>query len=190
MPQLHNDLLELVIVPSGFERRLQFVALLSKRLPETHQPVVVGGHALEWHTLAEYTTGDVDLVVDNTSEVVSILQQWGFVQQGRVWWHPDLDLVVDLIDERLAGDRSRITKAETADGVVDIIGVEDLIVDRLNACIHWKSEADCQWVEHLLRQHGPKCDWDYLQQRCVEEATADQLNELWRRARDAPATES
>ncbi|WP_157404568.1 hypothetical protein [Shouchella shacheensis] len=28
---------------------------------------------------------------------------------------------------------------------VFVIGVEDIILDRLRACVHWKSSSDCEW---------------------------------------------
>lgn len=45
----------------------------------------------------------------------------------------------------------------------EIIGVEDLIIDRLNACKHWKSEIDCEMTELLVLRYRKELDWTYLE---------------------------
>ena len=58
-----------------------------------------------------------------------------------------------------------------------IIGLEDLIIDRLNACKHRKSEVDCEMTELLIARYGPEIDWAYLEKKASLPAN-DALAEL------------
>ena len=61
-----------------------------------------------------------------------------------------------------------------------IIGIEDLIIDRLNACKHWKSEIDCEMAELLIMRYGKELDWDYLEKKAQkpENDLAQELDEM------------
>ncbi len=45
---------------------------------------------------------------------------------------------------------------------VYIISVEDLLIDRLNAFVHWKSGDDGMWAKDLVNLHCDRFDWGYL----------------------------
>ena len=58
---------------------------------------------------------------------------------------------------------------------VVVIGVEDLLIDRLRAWVHWRSEEDGRWTRRLAGLHGDRIDWNYLRERTrqlPEEAAA------------------
>jgi hypothetical protein len=44
-------------------------------------------------------------------------------------------------------------------------GLEDLIIDRMNACKHWKSEVDCEMTELLIARYENEIDWAYLENK-------------------------
>jgi len=44
-----------------------------------------------------------------------------------------------------------------------------LIVDRLNACKHWKPQYDCEQAQVLLEVYSEKIDQEYLKKRMKEE---------------------
>lgn len=58
-----------------------------------------------------------------------------------------------------------------------VIGVEDLLIDRLNACKHWKSQVDCEMTELLIERYGKEMNWDYLERK-AEQPQNDTLDEL------------
>ncbi len=58
-----------------------------------------------------------------------------------------------------------------------IIGLEDLIIDRLNSYKYWKYEVDCEMVELLLRKYHNELDWEYLERR-AKKPENDTLKEL------------
>ena len=70
----------------------------------------------------------------------------------------------------------------TPQGVIRVIGFEDIILDRLRACKHWTSARDCEQAESLLTLYCDGLDWEYLHRGAAAGATADMLLDLRRRA--------
>ena len=173
-------------------RRLLFVGWLTEQVkPYDLEPIVVGGHALEFYTLGDYATADIDLVCYDREIVGQVLEQAGFHREGRHWYRSDLDLAlglssrrrtetIEVPDDVLAGSRERVERVAIYEYTVCLIGKEDLLIDRLNACVHWRSEADCLWVKELMLLFGEVLDWAYLERRAAEEGTLDKLTTLRR----------
>ncbi|SNQ61492.1 hypothetical protein [Candidatus Methanoperedens nitratireducens] len=44
-----------------------------------------------------------------------------------------------------------------------------MIVDRLNACKHWRSQYDCEQAQVLIGVYSDKLDREYLKKRMKEE---------------------
>jgi hypothetical protein len=169
---------ELLAVRDRYERRLLFAAWLSEQTDQTvMKPVVVGGHALETHTASEYVTGDLDLVVAQASHEASLLRECGFSHHERVWWNEELGLAVDLIEQRLVGDWSRLVEVKTSLGTARILGAEDILLDRLNAAVHWQIESDLLWAAAVARRQ-PQLDWEYLERRALEDGVAEALRAI------------
>lgn len=158
------------------ERRLTFVALLSSAVEALGwpSPVVVGGHAVEFWTAGEYATVDIDLV--GASEPIDrVLRAWGFSRQGRHWFDEALGLVVEAPGAQLdPGQRSHIASVDIGGVRALVLGIEDLVIDRLNACAHWEDDESCQWAVALLAV-APDLDAAYLEARAAEEGVATQL---------------
>jgi len=163
-------------IAEPFKRRLYFVAILTEKLKEKNiKPIIVGGNALEFYTLGSYSTEDIDLVSAGTIEIISTLKDFGFENIGRHWYNSELDIAIEIPDEYLAGDYRRITSVEIEGLTAYIIGIEDLIIDRLNACVRWNSQQDCIWARELILLYKDEIDWTYLIQRAKEEKTIDTL---------------
>jgi hypothetical protein len=76
---------------------------------------------------------------------------------------------VEVPASSLPGEESPVETVEFEAGLqCTIIGIEDLIIDRLNACKHWKSETDCEMVALLLKRYSADLDWDYLEKKAAE----------------------
>ena len=59
------------------------------------------------------------------------------------WYNDELKLSVEIPDDTLAGSMERIVAVEVGEGLTAyVIGVEDLIIDRLNAYKWWNSLSD------------------------------------------------
>lgn len=167
-------------IEDPLRRRLYVCALVTEALPYSDglPYVVVGGNALEFYTLGDYTTADVDLVSARRSEIGNILDSWGFNRMGRHWYHADLDVAIEVPDDVLAGSEEKITQVEIEDLTVHIIGVEDLIIDRVNAYVHWRSIDDGDWAKELMVLYKDEIDWDYLATTAQTEKILDVLNTL------------
>ena len=167
-------------IEDPLRRRLYVCALVTAALPHSNRLpyVVVVGNALEFYTLGDYTTADVDLVSGRRSEIGNILENWGFNRMRRHWYHADLDVAIEIPDDVLAGSEEEITQVEIEGLNVYIIGVEDLIVDRVNAYDHWRSIDDGDWAKELMALYKHEIDWDYLVTSARAEEILDALNTL------------
>jgi len=158
------------------ERRLTFVALLSAAVEALGwpAPVVVGGHAVEFWTGGEYATVDIDLVA--ASEPLDrVLRVWGFKRQGRHWYDDALGLVVEAPGSQLEPrQRSRVASVDVGGVRALVLGIEDLVIDRLNACAHWQDDESCLWAAALLAV-ATDLDIEYLETRAAEEGVTAEL---------------
>ncbi len=148
-------------------RRLLVLGLLTRRLAEHDiEPVLVGGGALEFYTAGGYATKDTDLALPATPEVDTAFAELGFTKEGRYWVHPDLDLLFEApAPAGLPGEDAPRTEVEVDGLRVVILGIEDLLIDRLRAWVHWKSEEDGRWARRLALLHVDRIDWRYMRER-------------------------
>jgi predicted nucleotidyltransferase len=163
-----------------FKRKLLFLCWLRNELKKDNvEFVVVGGSAVELYSFGKYLSGDIDIVSPASSRIGEKLENLGFVKHGKNWISKELRLFLEIPASTLAGDPSRVREVEISEGLsVTIIGVEDLIVDRLNACVHWKYETDCEWASYLIRKFENEIDSDYLKERSIKEQVDAKLTEL------------
>jgi len=148
-----------------YRTMVEIAAILTELLePNGVKPVIVGGLAVEIYTRSQYTTMDVDLIVSRRDLAKHILEQLGFVQEGRHWYHPEVDASIEIPGEQLAGaSEDKITRITLSSGRhVYVIGLEDLILDRLSACVYWKSYLDCEWAQRMVKLHYDILDLEYL----------------------------
>ena len=171
MRKLPPEFEKLEKIENPFKKRLYFVGILTKYLiKEEIKPIVVGGHAVEFYTLGSYTTGDIDLVCEASEEIERLLRKWGFEKVSRIWVSKELDIEVDIVSSSLKnGDISKISEVEINGLKVYIIGIEDLIIDRLNAYVWWESEEDGKWAEQIAKLHWKDIDKKYIEKRAREE---------------------
>lgn len=173
---------KLKAIPAGWQRRLYFMGVLGEALaPEGVRPVIVGGNAVEFYTLGGYATADIDLVVAEREAVDRCLCAFGFGREGRHWYSEELDLAVEIPGSVLAGDPARVTEVEIDGRLVYLIGLEDLVIDRLNALVHWRSARDGDWAEQMLALHFDEVDFDYLRRRAETEEVGNALEEMLKR---------
>lgn len=171
---------------SLLEKKLIVVSELTQRLLEEGlKPIVVGGSAVEIYSVGDYQSADIDIVLNARDRAVRHLQQMGFLQEGRMFYHPEWRIAIEIPSETLAGSLERITELKIDEGVVYCIGLEDLLIDRLNASVHWKSQEDRRWAQVLIQAYSHDIDWDYLRQRACEESTLQELEQILQEIRDA-----
>jgi hypothetical protein len=168
---------------SPLKRQLLVVALLTRLLKNMNQqpPVIIGGCALSYYSREVYFTSDIDLAYANREALDSVLKSIGFKKEGRYWVHEGLKLAIEAPASSLPGEDSPIEVVELGgDLQCSIIGIEDLVVDRLNAFKHWKSQIDGEMVELLIRRYRDDLDWSYLEKKTKlpENDTLSEILEL------------
>jgi hypothetical protein len=161
-------------IKEPFKKRLFFVGILTEKLKDYNiKPILVGGNAVEFYTLGSYSTEDIDIVCYERDKVDKLLKDMNFNKVGRYWINGDLDIVLEIPDDKLSGNYSKIKTIEIEDLTVYIIGIEDLIIDRLNSCVHWKYSDDCEWAKELILLNKKIIDFTYLEKMTKKEEVYD-----------------
>ncbi|NJD78800.1 MAG: hypothetical protein FIB08_17190 [Candidatus Methanoperedens sp.] len=142
------------------------------------RPVVVGGSAVDFYTEGIYQSYDIDLI-SNRKIIGEILENvFSFKPSGRHWINERIGLSVEIPGSSLAGDKDKVTVIKIEGLKVYVIGFEDLIIDRLNACLHWKSQTDCDQAQYIIRYYRNRLDFGYLEKRAKDEGILRTLREF------------
>lgn len=170
--------------PSSFERNFEAIGYITACLRHAGiHPIVVGGQAVELYTFSHYATVDVDLVLNGYEMAGNIFESIGFIPKGagqRHWYHAELDLPLEIPDSVLFGSMDKVNEISIHDVSVFVIGIEDLILDRLRAGVHWNSNSDHELAEILLDAYNGKLDIDYMDQQAssIENQVWDAWSQL------------
>ncbi|MGM8366630.1 DUF6036 family nucleotidyltransferase [Virgibacillus sp. W0181] len=163
-----------------FEKMVQTTAILTGLVEyENLRPIIVGGLAVEIYTRSEYTTLDIDIIFSQRHIADRYLKLLGFVLEGKHWYHEELMVSVEISNDVLEdADDDRVIELILQDNLyVYVIGIEDIILGRLRACIHWKSSSDCEWGKRLFLMHAQRLDFDYLKHTSQKDNTIVKLKE-------------
>ena len=134
-------------------RQMLMTGLITRVLEDRGKPapVLVGGLALSYYTREVYFTADIDLAYVDGDALDAALRELDFVKKGRYWIHEGLDMAAPAPASALAGEDAPRETVEIEGGLrCVVVGLEDLIIDRMNACKHWQSEVDCEMAELLI----------------------------------------
>ncbi len=106
----------------------------------------------------------------------------GFQREGRYWHQAELDLLFEApAPAGLPGEDAPRTETEVDGLHVVVIGIEDLLIDRLRAWVHWRSDEDGRWARRLALLYSDRIDWRYVLERAArdpaEARAAAQLRE-------------
>ncbi|MGQ9646906.1 MAG: hypothetical protein ACUVWO_10245 [Thermodesulfobacteriota bacterium] len=171
---------------SPLKRQLLMVGLITKLLEEKGKraPIIIGGCALSYYSREVYFTTDIDLAYAEREALGTVLKGLGFQKKGRYWVHEELKMAIEAPASKLADEEAPVEIVEVGEGLqCTILGIEDLIIDRMNACKHWKSEIDCEMVELLVNRYYNDLDWSYLERKAAkpENDLLSELREIKRR---------
>ena len=180
MPEdLRKKLARIKSIPDPLQRKLWALGILTKGLASDGlRPILIGGAAVEYYSLGGYATADVDIALPSDPAVDKLFADLGFKKEGRYWVHEVLDLLFEAPAGILKGEDAPLTKVTIEDLECYILGVEDLIIDRLNGYVHWKWEDDGRWVRRLVALHREDLDVEYLRRRAKQEKTGDALETI------------
>lgn len=155
---------------SPLKKQLLMVALITKLLEEVGKspPLIIGGCALSYYSREVYFTADIDLAYADREALGAVLTNIGFEKRGKYWASEELKMAIEAPASVLIGEDSTVEIVDLGEGLqCRMIGIEDLLIDRLNACKHWKSEIDCEMVELLAKRYLNDLDWSYLEKKAA-----------------------
>ncbi|GAB3792668.1 DUF6036 family nucleotidyltransferase [Virgibacillus kimchii] len=165
---------------SKFKKMVGVAAVLTELLQTHHiKPVIDGGLAVEIYTRGDYTTVDIDVIISDRHLAADLLRQLDFIKAGRHLYHETLMVSIEIPSNVLEDpDENRIIQLELEDKQkVYVIGIEDIILDRLRACVHWRSTSDCEWGRRMLLLHRERLDMAYVKKSAARDSTAEKLQD-------------
>lgn len=165
-----------------YEAMMNTTAIITKLLePHKIQPIIVGGLSVEIYTQNDYTTRDIDIVAPGRHIIEEILISLNFIKKGRHFYREDIEVVIEIPDNYLAGDKNKVIKAymdEDDDKYVYIISKEDIILDRVRATLFWESEDDEKWAFNIFSKNFHELDIKYLIKK-TENKKEEELIRKW-----------
>jgi hypothetical protein len=173
--------------PNELKKKMLLLGYVSALMARRRASVfLVGGQAVETYTGGVFTTGDIDITTTDTVGTEELLSKLGFAREGMIWVSTRLGMAVHLVDSYPR--RSLRARTVEVDGyTIKIVGVEDLIIDRLMAAKFWKSERDAEQAKALLNVFRESIDSAYLARLAKDESVYDFLVRARRRAPRSPA---
>jgi len=144
------------------------MGVITKMLEEENiKPIIVGGFSVEIYTNRKYSTRDVDIATNKKNRVIQVMQDIGFETYGRHLVYKDLELMVEIPSDTLAGSYNKINKIYIDDNnelYVYVISYEDIIMDRLRAYLYWNEYESKQWGMILLARYLDTIDINYMKE--------------------------
>lgn len=175
-------------IERGFERTTYVMSLITPMLEkEGVQCVVVGGSAVEFYTRDWYATGDIDLAINRSKRDVidKVMDKFGFKKEGRMWVREDLNLYIETPGDVRDIDLERTIQVETDAGYVLMIGLEDIILDRILAAGHWNSESDKEQAIRIATIYNDEIDWNYIKKVSKQEMAEKMFKIILEAVKDA-----
>jgi len=161
--------------PNELKRKMLLLGFLSDELSRRDGFLfLVGGQAVETYTAGQFTTGDVDVTTTDREATEGLLSRLGFKKEGMVWLSEKLGIAVHIVGSYPARTE-RIRTVEVGPYTVRVIGVEELIIDRLRAAKFWRSERDLEQATVLFNGFRERVDLKYLTKRAHQEEVGDIL---------------
>jgi len=161
------------------DKKAYFMSLLTREAEKRNtRPVVVGGSAVDFYTEGIFPSYDIDLI-GSRKIIGGILENtFGFKRSGRHWIDERSGIFVEVPGDHLAGSQDKITTISIDGLKVYVIGIEDLIIDRMAACSEWKSDTDCKQAYYMLKYYQNRIDFKYLNEKAKQEGLLSVMKKL------------
>jgi len=153
------------------------VGYLTEKLSKKGKSVfLVGGQAVETYTAGQFTTGDIDITTTDREATERLLVQMGFTREGIVWLNVGLGVAIHIVGD-YPSRSEKVRKIDVGPYRVFVVGVEDLIIDRLKAAKFWKSERDREQAVVLFNAFRRSIDSHYLSSTARDQDVEELLPE-------------
>ena len=163
--------------PNELKRKMLLVGYLSDELSKRGAFVfLVGGQAVETYTAGQFTTGDVDITTTDQEATERLLTRLGFRREGMIWLNEKLAIAVHIVGS-YPTRTEKVRTVEVGPYRVRVVGVEELIIDRLRAAKSRRSGRDAEQALVLFSGFRKRINLEYLRRRAKEEKVDDILPE-------------
>ena len=163
------------------KKTLLLAYLFGKLSKQGVESCLVGGEAVELYTAGQFRTGDIDITASDESVAEKLLVRLGFKREGMIWLNEGLRIAVQIV-ARYPSRTEKVRSIEVDGVILKVVGVEDLIVDRLVAAKFWRSNSklDTEQAAVLLYNFKKSIDLEYLRERVSEERVEDFFQDIQR----------
>jgi len=168
--------------PNELRKKTLLLAYLFGRLSKQGvESCLVGGEAVELYTAGQFMTGDIDITTSDESAAEKLFVRLGFKREGMIWLNEELRIAVQIV-ARYPSRTEKVRSIEVGGVNIKVVGVEDLIVDRLVAAKFWRSNTklDTEQAAVLLYNFKKSIDLEYLRKRVSEERVEDFFQDIQR----------
>ena len=163
--------------PNELKRKMLLVGYLSDELSKRGAFLfLVGGQAVETYTAGQFTTGDIDITTTDQEATERLLARLGFKREGMIWLNEKLAIAVHIVGS-YPTRTEKVRTVEVGPYRVRVVGVEELLIDRLRAAKSRRSGRDAEQALVLFSGFRKRIDLDYLRRRAKEEKVDDILPE-------------
>ncbi|TMI69848.1 hypothetical protein E6H11_05810 [Candidatus Bathyarchaeota archaeon] len=159
--------------PNELRKKMLLLGYVTSRVEKKKESVfLVGGQAVETYTAGQFTSGDIDVATSDSPSTEKVLKSLGFRQIGVIWFNEKLGVAFDIVGD-FAPERPRTLKVGPYK--TRIVGVEELILDRLSAAKFWNIPADYEKAKVLYDNFEKQLDKDYLREIAKKKKVDDLL---------------
>lgn len=174
-----EELEKIASIQNLVDKKAYFMSLLTREAEKKNiRPIVVGGSAVDFYTEGIFPSYDIDLVGSRKIIGEILENNFDFKRSGRHWINEQIGIYVEIPGDHLAGNLDKVTTIKVNDLKLYVIGIEDLIIDRMAACSEWKSDTDCKQAQYLLKYYHSRIDFNYLNTKAKDEGLLKILEKL------------
>ncbi len=159
--------------PNDLRKKMLLLGYVTSQLEKKKQSIfLVGGQAVETYTAGQFPTGDIDVTTSDSATTQKVLKSLGFEEIGMIWLNKPLGIAFHIVGYS-APERSRTIRIGPYKA--RIVGVEELILDRLSAAKFWNIPADYEKAKVLYDNFEKQIDKDYLRENAKKKKVDDLL---------------
>ncbi len=160
------------------KQKMLLLGYVTYRLEKEKQRVyLVGGQAVETYTAGQFTTGDIDITTTDSKATEKVLASLGFEQIGMIWLNKQLGVAVQIVGLFPNANLDKALTIEVGPYKVNVIGVEDLMVDRLAHVKFFKVAGDMEKAKVLYAIFKKQIDEKYLRETAKKRGVEDTLHQ-------------
>jgi uncharacterized protein YqfB (UPF0267 family) len=182
--RLHEILKTTQSINDPWRRKLAIASVITQVFEDNDKqpPVVVGGLVVATYSFGQYVTEDIDRISPYNEFPYQVLKALGYKRYGKDSFNKELNSYVEFPSGDLSGDEGRVLRYDVEEtGLhVYVLGVEDIILDRLDAFVATNDGKSKEWVLKLLSGMYPHIDWSYVHNSAHQRGTLKTLEKMQR----------